>query len=83
MIAVRDTETGNLIGFFNTLPVNNSLYEKICSGNFDDTEFETKDICKYDKEGIYNLYLCSFCIHPAYRVTSTFVIIYRAFIDFF
>ncbi len=82
IIAVRDTETGKLVGFFNTLPINDFLYKEISSGDFDDTKFETKDICQYNAQGIYNLYLCSFCIHPAYKVTSTFVIIYRAFIDF-
>lgn len=82
IIAIRDTVTGKLVGFFNTLPVNDFLYKEISSGDFDDTKFEIKDICQYNTRGIYNLYLCSFCIHPAYKATSTFVIIYRAFIDF-
>lgn len=81
MIGVRDTETGKLVGFFSTLPIDDSLYDEIYSGNFDDTKFDTKNICQYNMPGPYNLYLCSFCIHPAYNATNAFITIYRAFID--
>ena len=82
MIGARDLETGKLIGFFNTLPINDSLYEKIKGGDFDDTTIDIIDIRQYDIPGFYKLYLCSFCIHPAYNTTTAFKIIYTSFIDF-
>ncbi len=81
-IGARDLETGKLVGFFTTLPVSDSLYESIQSGNFDDTLIGVKDIKQYDMPGFYKLYLCSFCIHPDYNTTSAFKTIYTAFIDF-
>lgn len=81
-IGARDALTGKLIGFFNTLPISDTLYEKILSGDFDDTRIDTKHIRLYDIPGFYKLYLCSFCIHPAYNTTSAFKIIYNNFIDF-
>lgn len=81
-IGVRDTETNKLVGFFNTLPITDRLFKKIKSGNFDDTQISINDIRQYDIPGFYKLYLCSFCIHPAYNTTAAFKIIYTSFIDF-
>lgn len=81
-IGARDALTGKLVGFFNTLPISDTLYEEILSGDFDDTRIDTKHIRTYDLPGFYKLYLCSFCIHPAYNTTSAFRIIYNNFIDF-
>lgn len=82
MIGARDTDTGKLVGFFNTLPVSDNIFEQIRSGNFDDTHFTIDNIRQYDIPGFYKLYLCSFCIHPAYNTTMAFRIIYTGFIDF-
>ncbi len=82
IIGARDKTTGKLIGFFNTIPIKDSLYEQIKSGTFDDTELSIDDIRQYDIPGFYKLYLCSFCIHPAYNATTAFKIIYTSFIDF-
>lgn len=82
IIGARDSTTGKLIGFFNTLPVRDKIFNKISSGNFDDTQFTIDDIRQYDIPGFYKLYLCSFCIHPAYNTTAAFRIIYTGFIDF-
>lgn len=81
-IGARDTDSGKLIGFFTSLPVGDELYEKIKSGEFDDTTIPVSDIRQYDMPGFYKLYLCSFCIHPAYNTTNAFRIIYSNFIDF-
>ena len=81
-MGARDKDSGKLIGFFTSLPINDKLYAKIRSGNFDDTTISVSDICRYDIPGFYKLYLCSFCIHPAYNTTSAFKIIYSNFIDF-
>lgn len=82
MIGARDIDTGKLIGFFTTLPVNDTIFEQIKKGDFDDTNFDIKDIRQYDMPGFYKLYLCSFCIHPAYNASAAFKIIYTSFIDF-
>lgn len=82
IIGARDIDTGKLVGFFTTLPVNDSIFEQIQKGDFDDTRFSSKDIRQYDMPGFYKLYLCSFCIHPAYNTSAAFKIIYTSFIDF-
>lgn len=82
MIGARDIDTGKIIGFFTTLPVSDATFEKIKKGNFDDTTFGVEDIRQYDMPGFYKLYLCSFCIHPAYNTSTAFKIIYTSFIDF-
>lgn len=82
MIGAKDAATGKLIGFFNTLPVTDDLFEQIKSGDFDDTNFSLKQIRQYDIPGFYKLYLSSFCIHPAYNTTTAFKIIYTSFVDF-
>lgn len=82
MIGAKDAATGKLIGFFNTLPVTDDLFEQIKSGDFDDTNFSLEQIRQYDMPGFYKLYLSSFCIHPAYNTTTAFKIIYTSFVDF-
>lgn len=82
MIGAKDAATGKLIGFFNTLPINDDLFNKIKSGDFDDTNLSLEQIRQYDIPGFYKLYLCSFCIHPAYNTTAAFKVIYTSFVDF-
>lgn len=82
MIGARDSETQKLVGFFNTLPISDNLFEQIKKGSFDDTAISIDDIRQYDMPGFYKLYLCSFCINPAYNSTAAFKIIYTGFIDF-
>lgn len=82
MIGARDIDTEKLVGFFTTLPVSDLIFEQIKKGDFDDTRFGIKDIRQYDMPGFYKLYLCSFCIHPAYNTSAAFKIIYTSFIDF-
>lgn len=82
MIGARDSETQKLVGFFNTLPISDNLFEQIKKGSFNDTAISIDDIRQYDMPGFYKLYLCSFCINPAYNSTAAFKIIYTGFIDF-
>ena len=82
MIGARDIQTGKLIGFFNTLPISDELYHQILTGEFDDTKICVDSIRQYDMPGFYKLYLCSFCIHPAYNTSTAFKEIYTSFIDF-
>lgn len=81
-IGARDTATGDLVGFFNTLPISDKFYNAILSGDFDDTTIDINEIKQYDMPGFYKLYLCSFCINPAYNTTTAFKVIYNSFIDF-
>jgi len=82
MIGAKDTITGKLVGFFNTLPITDDLFEDIKKGDFDDTKFNIEQIRQYDIPGFYKLYLCSFCIHPAYNTSTAFKVIYNGFVDF-
>ncbi len=82
IVGARDVSSGKIIGFFNTLPITDELYEAIKTGDFDDTTIQPESIRQYDIPGFYKLYLCSFCIHPLYNTTSAFKLIYTGFIDF-
>lgn len=82
IIGARDVSSGKVIGFFNTLPIKDDFYQKIKTGDFDDTTIKTDDILQYDIPGFYKLYLCSFCIHPSYNATNAFKQVYTGFIDF-
>ena len=82
LLGARDVSTGKLVGFINTLPVSDKLFENIREGYFDDTSFSTDDIMQYNVPGIYRLYISSFCIHPKYNGNiNVFRFIYNAFID--
>jgi hypothetical protein len=81
LLGVRDISTRKLIGFINTLPISDDLYNKIVQGNFDDTIIDTCDIRQYDMPGPYKLYISSLCVHPKYNSTTAFMLIYSSFID--
>ena len=82
IVGARQSETGKLIGFIHSLPLEESLYENFYSGNFDDTNLSITCIRQYDLEGLYKLYISSFCIHPKYQGNIyIFKSIFNAFID--
>lgn len=79
IVGARDITTQKIIAFINTYPITDKFYNKILSGNFDDTKVTTEDIMKYDLPGFYKLYVSSFCIHPKYNRTIAFGVVYKAF----
>lgn len=81
LLGVRDKATEKLIGFFHTLPVSEELFNRISSGNFDDTTFLPDDIRQYDIPGFYKLYISSVCVHPQYNSSAAFKLMYDQFIE--
>jgi hypothetical protein len=81
ILGSRDKNTGKLIGFFNTLPVTDELFDTISKGDFDDTIVNLRDIRKYDKPGLYKLYFSSICVHPKYNTTIAFKVMFDYFIE--
>ena len=81
IVGARDSLTGKVVAFINTYPITEGFYEKILSGNFDDTKITTEDIMKYNNPGFYKLYISSLCIHPKYNRTSAFGVVYKAFAE--
>jgi hypothetical protein len=81
LLGSRDKETGKLIGFIHTLPVTDDLFNKISSGDFDDTIISNSDIRQYDIPGFYKLYMSSICVHPKYNGSIAFKVMYDEFIN--
>lgn len=82
LIGIKDIQTNKLVGFFNTLPITEKLFEEILNGNFIDVEVPKNEIRNYDIPGFYKLYISSICIDVKYRHTNAFKVLYNAFIDF-
>jgi|GEM_PF-2615226 len=78
IVGARDSRTGKIVAFINTYPITESFYEKILSGNFDDTKITTEDIMQYNQPGFYKMYISSLCIHPKYNRTAAFGVVYKA-----
>lgn len=82
LMGIRDEITGQLVGFFNTIPITDELFAKIESGNYIDTYIPLSEIRQYDLPDFYKLYMCSVCIDPVYQNTNVFRLLYNAFVDF-
>ena len=75
---VRDRETGRIVAYCNLSPVTDEYYERIAAGAFNDTELPPEAIVDYALPGLYSLYFSSVVVHPDYRDTKVFVMLYRA-----
>lgn len=82
-IAIRDTSTNKIAGYFTLLPVTEDTYNKILSGDFMDKDFTKDAILQYETPGIYSIYVASVAIHPNYQNSNAFLELYNAAIDMF
>ena len=79
LAAARDAETGKIVAFVCAYPITDKFYNEINKGKFNDTAITALDLEKYDKPGLYKLYVSSVCIHPNYNKTSAFGVVYQSF----
>jgi GNAT superfamily N-acetyltransferase len=79
-IAVRNSATKKIIGYFTLFPVTDELYEEIKIGNFKDNDLDTKGIRTYDIPDFYKLYVACVCVHPDYRNTTAFHKLYNSLV---
>jgi hypothetical protein len=80
-IGLRDKLSEKLIAFFVAIPVTETMFNEIESGNFNDAYLSAESIREYNLPDFYKLYLCSFCVDPAYNQSNAFKLIIDGFID--
>ena len=74
-----DDFTGEVIGYINTMPIKEQLCEDIVLGKIVDSYISEDDILVYEDNTNYSLYFCSIAVHPDYRGTQAFSMLYNAF----
>lgn len=75
---IQDIRTKKIIGYINSMPIDNILYNKIKNGEIIDVMIGEEDIETYDLPDIYNLYISSVALHPSYHNTGAFKFLYDA-----
>lgn len=80
-IAVRDSSSGKVIGYFAILPVTDELFQRIQQGDFKDNDLNTDNIRQYNMEDFYKLYIACVGVHPNYQNTNAFNFLYRALLN--
>ena len=66
-IAVRDRETGSIVGYAMLLPISAETYARIRTGCFIDSDLTPEMVVRYGVPGIYHLYFASVVVHPEHR----------------
>lgn len=82
-ILVKDTATNKIVGYLNVAPVTEECYKKIKSGEFLTTNITSDMILSYDMPFTYYVYFFSIAVHPDYRGSNIFYLMYNALIDRF
>lgn len=77
-VMIQDIRTKKIIGYINSMPIDNILYNKIKNGEIIDVMIGEEDIETYDLPDIYNLYISSVALHPSYHNTGAFKFLYDA-----
>ena len=81
---VKDSVSGDIIGYINAAPINNKCYEEIKSGQYPDAEINDNDIVAFEGPNIhkhYNLYFASIVIDTSKDGFIRFKNLYDAFLD--
>jgi len=74
---VRDNVTHEIVAYAEAMPVTDDCYEGLRSGKIVDMDLMEKDkILSYDMPGVYNVYFASIVIHPQYRNTVLFKMLF-------
>ena len=82
-IAVRDRETGSVVGYAMLLPVSDETYARIRAGCFVDSNLTLDMVVRYDGPGIYHLYFASVVVHPKHRSARLILTMMNAIADEF
>lgn len=82
-IAVRDSVSKKIVGYFSVLPITNEAYNKILSGSFKDRDFSIDALRQYNFSDFYRIYVAAVGIDPEYQNTGAFIMLYNALIDLF
>lgn len=80
-VAVRDTKTQKIVGYFSALPLTDEAYKSVLDGTFMDKEFTIDSIKQYIFPDFYKLYIAAVAIDPLYQNTGAFIKLYNALID--
>lgn len=62
-----NTETNRVVSYLNAMPISDSYFNTIASGNFLDSQIPQNEIKSYNLPGFYKLYICSIAIDPAFQ----------------
>ena len=62
-----DTETDRVVSYWNIMPISDSYFDTIKSGDFLDKQIPVSEIDSCDVPGYYKLYVCSVVIDPSFR----------------
>ena len=74
---VRDNVTHDIVAYAEAMPVTDECYEDLRSGKIVDMDLMAADkILSYDMPGVYNVYFASIVIHPQYRNTVLFKMLF-------
>lgn len=82
-IAIKDTITNKVVGYFSVLPITDDTYTRILSGKFKDNEFTIDCLEQYLFPDFYKLYVAGVGIDPDYQNTGAFIKLYNALLDMF
>ena len=82
-IAVRDRETGTVVGYAMLLPVSDETYARIRAGSFVDSNLTLDMVVRYGAPGIYHLYFASVVVHPGHRSARLILTMMDAIADVF
>ena len=81
---IKDSESGDVIGYINAVPINNQCYEDIRAGKYPDAEINDEDIVAFETPDIhksYSLYFASIVIDTSKDGFIRFKMLYDAFLD--
>lgn len=78
---IKETVSGKVIAYAEAMPVSDESYAGIKSGQAVDLKFMTaENIMSYEMPGVYNIYISSIVIHPKYRNTVVFRMLFDALV---
>ncbi len=66
-VAVRDRETGSVVGYAMLLPISTDTYDKIREGCFIDSNLDPAMVLRFDDPGVFHLYFASVVVRPEHR----------------
>lgn len=78
-------DQGRIIGFLDLFPINETLFQKIKSGTYNDCDLTFTDICDITKmtEGHVHLFLSCVVLEKEYRKTEALSMLFKHQIEFY
>lgn len=80
---LRDNKTGRIIGGIDIEPIDDEFYDRIRRGDFIDMDITTDDILDYTLPYPYSVYFSSIIVHPDYRSSDAFFLMYNKAVEHF